>query len=190
MIGIKTLRRSGLNVPASSDAVRRARGGCDGACRTVAEPRAGKGAQSVLRAPLPDRRGAVRRLHQATGIKINRIEAGDEQLLRAAEERRQRTARRRAADRRCSAALASADRWPVPAGESTVLERAYSRAMRDPDGNWFGFSYRARVIVYNKANVKAADVDDLRRAGRPEEQGQGLHAFGLASVQPVADRLA
>jgi iron(III) transport system substrate-binding protein len=30
--------------------------------------------------------------------------------------------------------------------------------LRDPDGHWFGFSKRARVIMYSKAKVSAADA--------------------------------
>jgi hypothetical protein len=51
--------------------------------RRQPRPQRGRGARSqpLLGAPLPDRRSAVRDFTKATGIKINRIEAGDEQLL-------------------------------------------------------------------------------------------------------------
>ena len=74
--------------------------------------------------------------------------------------------------------------------KSDALAERIPASMRDPDGNWFGFSSRARVIVYNKAAVKAADVADVRVARRSEEQGQDLHALGQPSVQPVAGRCA
>ena len=37
--------------------------------------------------------------------------------------------------------------------ESEVLEQRIPESLRDPEGHWFGFSTRARVIVYNKEAV-------------------------------------
>ena len=54
---------------------------------------------------------------KATGIKINRIEAGDEQLLERLKSEGAREPGRRAADRRRGAAVAGAAAGPVPAGE-------------------------------------------------------------------------
>jgi iron(III) transport system substrate-binding protein len=41
---------------------------------------------------------------------------------------------------------------------SPVLDKAIPANLRDPDNSWFGFSKRARVIVYNKEKVTAADA--------------------------------
>ena len=41
---------------------------------------------------------------------------------------------------------------------SAVLAKAVPAHLRDPDNNWFGFSKRARVIMYNKEKVTAADA--------------------------------
>ncbi len=41
---------------------------------------------------------------------------------------------------------------------SEILQAAVPAHLRDPDGTWFGFSKRARVIVYNKAKVQPAEV--------------------------------
>jgi iron(III) transport system substrate-binding protein len=41
---------------------------------------------------------------------------------------------------------------------SEVLTKSVPAHLRDPDGNWFGFSKRARVIMYNKEKVSAADA--------------------------------
>ena len=41
---------------------------------------------------------------------------------------------------------------------SEVLTKAVPAHLRDPDNNWFGFSKRARVIMYNKEKVSAAAV--------------------------------
>ncbi len=41
---------------------------------------------------------------------------------------------------------------------STALTNRISENLRHPDGKWFGFSKRARVIIYNKAAVDPADL--------------------------------
>ena len=41
---------------------------------------------------------------------------------------------------------------------SEVLATKVPAHLRDPDNTWFGFSKRARVIVYNKAKVPTADA--------------------------------
>jgi iron(III) transport system substrate-binding protein len=41
---------------------------------------------------------------------------------------------------------------------SEVLAKAVPAHLRDPDNCWFGFSKRARIIVYNKATVAATDA--------------------------------
>ena len=59
--------------------------------------------------------------------------------------------------------------------------------MRDPDGNWYGFSSRARVIVYNKAVVNAADVPTYEALADPKNKGKictrsGSHPYNLSLV--------
>ena len=44
--------------------------------------------------------------------------------------------------------------------------------LRDPDGEWFGFSSRARVIVYSKARVKAADVPSYESLSAAANKGR------------------
>src|SRR5689334_13712986 len=41
----------------------------------------------------------------------------------------------------------------LQAVSSEVLAKAVPAHLRDPDSNWFGFSKRARIIVYNKEKV-------------------------------------
>ena len=41
---------------------------------------------------------------------------------------------------------------------SEVLAAQVPAHLRDPDNTWFGFSKRARIIVYNKEKVAAADA--------------------------------
>lgn len=55
---------------------------------------------------------------------------------------------------------------------SQVLQSAIPANLRDPEGNWFGFSKRARVIVYNKNRVKPADLSTYEDLANPRWKGQ------------------
>ena len=71
--------------------------------------------------------------------------------------------------------------------KSQVLDERIPATLRDPDGNWFGFSTRARVIVYNKAAVKPADVPTYESLADPRNKGQvcmrsGSHPYNLSLV--------
>jgi len=124
---------------------------------------------------------------KATGIKINRIEAGDEQLL----ERIKSEGANSPADvlmivdaSRLWSAQQQGLFQPV---KSTALAERIPASMRDPDGNWFGFSSRARVIVYDKATVKPADVATYELLADPKNKGKictraGSHPYNLSLV--------
>lgn len=42
---------------------------------------------------------------------------------------------------------------------SAVLDRRIPATLRDPEGRWFGFARRARVLVYDRASAPAPDAD-------------------------------
>jgi iron(III) transport system substrate-binding protein len=93
-----------------------------------------------------------------TGIRINRIEAGEDALI----ERIRNEGARSPAD-----VMVTVDAGRLWRAEqlglfqpvrSAQLEARIPAAFREPGGHWFGFSMRARVIAYNKAKVKPAEV--------------------------------
>jgi len=124
---------------------------------------------------------------KATGIKINRIEAGDEQLL----ERIKSEGTNSPADVLMivdAARLWSAQQQGLfqPVKSAALAERIPA-SMRDPEGNWFGFSSRARVIVYDKASVKPGDVATYESLADPKNKGKictraGSHPYNLSLV--------
>jgi iron(III) transport system substrate-binding protein len=122
-----------------------------------------------------------------TGIKINRIEAGDEQLL-------QRLKAEGANSPADVLILVDAARlWraqidglfqPV---DSKLLNERIPAQLRSNDGTWYGFSTRARAIVYNKANVKPEDVDTYEELADPKNKGKvctrsGSHPYMLSMI--------
>ena len=95
---------------------------------------------------------------KATGIKINRIEGGEDPLI----ERIRNEGERSPAD-----VLITVDAGRLWRAEqlglfqpvkSATLESRIPANLREPGGLWYGFSTRARVIAYNKAKVKAGEI--------------------------------
>ena len=56
--------------------------------------------------------------------------------------------------------------------QSTALETAIPANLRDPDGNWFGLSVRARTIVYNTAKVDPAMLNSYEELAGEQWKGK------------------
>jgi iron(III) transport system substrate-binding protein len=126
---------------------------------------------------------------RATGIRINRVDADDAGIL----------SRLRAEGQASPAdVILLVDAARLWRGEidglfkpiqSPLLEKtipAHQRAKARPEGSsWFGFSTRARVIVYDKSRVKAEDVDTYEKLALPVNRGKlcvrsGSHPYNLS----------
>ncbi|MBI1890043.1 MAG: Fe(3+) ABC transporter substrate-binding protein [Burkholderiales bacterium] len=127
-----------------------------------------------------------------TGIKINRIEAGENELL----ERLKNEGANSPADVFITvdaARLAKADELKLFAPiQSKILEERIPAHLRTKD--WFAFSTRARVIVYNKASVKAENVQNYEDLADPKLKGKicvrsGSHPYNLSLGASVLERL-
>lgn len=107
-----------------------------------------------------------------TGIKINRIEGNADELV----------ARMRAEGANSPADLfITADAgalWRAQqAGlfqpvQSAALTDAIPANLREPDGNWYGFSRRARVVAYDPAKVQLGEIDDYAKLATPRFRGR------------------
>ncbi|HVE51286.1 MAG TPA: Fe(3+) ABC transporter substrate-binding protein [Casimicrobiaceae bacterium] len=129
---------------------------------------------------------------KSTGIKIKRIEAGDDQLL----ERLRNEGANSPADvllivdaARLSQAEQLALFQPI---RSKLLDERIPASMRDPEGDWFGFSSRGRVLIHNKSMVNAADVASYASLADPKLKGKvctrsGSHPYNLSLI---ASRIA
>ncbi len=56
--------------------------------------------------------------------------------------------------------------------QSAVLDEKIPANLRHPEGHWFGFSTRARLIFYNKANVKEGEITAYEDLADPKWQGR------------------
>jgi iron(III) transport system substrate-binding protein len=123
-----------------------------------------------------------------TGIKINRIEGKEEELM----ERIRNEGANSPADVFITvdaARLATADALGLFAPvKSKVLEsRIPSHLHTD---TWFAFSTRARVIIYNRSSVKAEDVATYESLADPKLKGKlcsrsGSHPYNLSLVSSL-----
>ncbi|CAN1495999.1 AfuA ABC-type Fe3+ transport system, periplasmic component [Burkholderiaceae bacterium] len=134
---------------------------------------------------------------KATGIKINRIEADDNALL----ERLNSEGSRSPADVILLVDAARLWRAQVngyfkPIQSKYLDERIPSnlRAKADADGTtWFGFSTRARIIVYNKSSVNPQNVNTYEKLADPVNKGKvctrsGSHPYMLSLVGALIER--
>lgn len=124
-----------------------------------------------------------RNFEKTTGIKINRIEAQEDALL----ERIKNEGSNSPADVFITVdatRLAKADELGLFAEvKSNVLESRIPAHLRT--GEWFAFSTRARVIVYNKIAIKSVDVQSYEQLADSRLKGQvcvrsGMHPYNLS----------
>ena len=135
---------------------------------------------------------------KATGIRINRVDADDAGIL----------ARLKAEGTASPAdVILLVDAARLYKGEvdglfrpikSKLLEDAIPaqyRAHGTAEGtSWFGFSTRARVIVYDKAKVRREDVDTYEELADPRNKGKvcirsGSHPYNLSLFGAVTEHL-
>lgn len=57
---------------------------------------------------------------------------------------------------------------------SDILDTAVPKHLRDPDNQWFGFSIRARTLVYNTDKVKPADLKSYTDLAEAKWKGKLL----------------
>ncbi len=130
----------------------------------------------------------------ATGIKIKRIEAGDDALL----ERLRNEGEKSPAD---VVLMVDASRLFKAQNEglfqpvqSAVLKTKIPAQYTASNNSWFGFSTRARVIIYNKTAVKATDVDAYEKLGDTVNKGKvctrsGTHPYNLSLFGAMVERI-
>ena len=129
-----------------------------------------------------------------TGIKVNRIEAGEDALI----ERIRNEGERSPAD-----VLVTVDAGRLWRAEqlgffqpvkSAVLDARIPANYREPSGQWFGFSLRARVIAYNRAKVKAAELPSYESLAEPKWKGRvcmrsSTNIYNLSLMGAMIDHL-
>ena len=135
---------------------------------------------------------------QATGIRINRVDADDAGIL----ERLRAEGSASPAD--VILLVDAARLWRAeeaglfrPVKSTTLASRIPAR-LRGADAGqgpqWFGFSTRARVVVYNKAAVAREDVDTYEELADPKNRSRlctrsGAHPYNLSLFGAMLEHL-
>jgi iron(III) transport system substrate-binding protein len=127
---------------------------------------------------------------KVTGIKINRIEGGEDALF----ERIKAEGANSPADVFLTvdvARLWRAEQAGIFAPlKSTVLDKRIPAASRDSEGKWFGFSARARVIAYDKSKVKPTELARYEDLADPRWKGEicvrsSSHPYNLSLISSM-----
>jgi iron(III) transport system substrate-binding protein len=129
-----------------------------------------------------------------TGIKVNRIEAGEDALI----ERIRNEGAHSPAD-----VLVTVDAGRLWRAEqlglfqpvkSALLDARIPASFREPSGLWYGFSLRARVIAYNKANIRPDEIRDYEDLADAKWKGRvcmrsSSNIYNLSLMGALIDRL-
>ncbi len=111
---------------------------------------------------------------EKTGIKVNVVSASADELIKKLELE---------GDRSPADVLITVDagrlHWAsekdlLQSVQSDVLDKNIPSKFRDPDGKWFGLTYRARVIVYDKDKVAPASLTTYEALTNSEWKGKIL----------------
>jgi iron(III) transport system substrate-binding protein len=135
---------------------------------------------------------------KATGVRIQRVDADDAGIL----------ARLRAEGSASPADVVllvdAARLWRAEVDglfqpvKSAVLDKRIPAQLRGKDdgagAQWFGFSTRARVVVYDKTKVSPADVETYEKLADPVNKGRlctrsGSHPYNLSLFGAVVEHL-
>ena len=135
---------------------------------------------------------------KATGIKVNRVDADDAGILARLK------AEGTASPADVILLVDAARLWkgdvdglfkPIKSAPLEAAIPAKLRAASTAEGTtWFGFSTRARVVVYDKLKVKKEDVDTYEKLADPKNKGllctrSGAHPYNLSLFGAVTEHM-
>lgn len=108
----------------------------------------------------------------ATGIQINRIEGNADQLIARI------TSEGAASPADVFVAADAGALWRAQQADllqtiqSQTLDTRIPENLRDPDGQWYGFMRRARVVAYDSAKVQPTEIDTYEKLASPRFLGK------------------
>jgi iron(III) transport system substrate-binding protein len=136
---------------------------------------------------------------KATGIRINRVDSDDAGILARLK------AEGTASPADVILLVDAARLWkgeieglfqPIKSKtlEDAIPTQLRGKATSEGGTPWFGFSTRARVVVYDKATVPKADVDSYEALAEPKNKGRlcirsGSHPYNLSLFGAVMEHL-
>lgn len=112
------------------------------------------------------------RFTKETGIKINRIEGNADQLIARMKSEGANSPADLFITADAGALWRAQEAGLFQPVQSETLTARIPANLREPDGNWYGFMRRARVVAYDSAKVKPEEIDDYAKLAQPRFRGK------------------
>ncbi|MEW4467829.1 extracellular solute-binding protein [Parasphingorhabdus sp. JC815] len=112
------------------------------------------------------------RFTEETGIKINRIEGNADQLIARMKSEGENSPADLFITADAGALWRAQEAGLFQPVESKILTTRIPENLREPDGNWYGFMRRARIVTYDSAKVKPEEINDYAKLAEPRFRGK------------------
>lgn len=113
-----------------------------------------------------------RRFTEQTGIQVNVVTAGADELIARLESEGSSTQADMLITVDAGRLHRAKDRGLLQPITSETLEQNVPSHLRDPDNTWFGLTRRARIIAYAKDRVQPSELSTYEALAQPEWQGR------------------
>lgn len=129
---------------------------------------------------------------KATGIKVNVISADHDQLIQRILQEGDNSPADVLITVDAGRLVFAAEKNLFAPVTSQVLERTIPPYLRDPNNQWFGLAYRARVIVHHKDRVQASELSTYEALADPKFKGRllvrsGTNIYNLGLMGAMID---
>jgi iron(III) transport system substrate-binding protein len=114
------------------------------------------------------------RFTKETGIRVNVVMADDDELLSRLEAEGANSPADVIITADAGRLGLAAQRGFLKPERDSLMESNVPAHLRDPDGRWFGFTMRARVVAYDKTKVKPEEIRTYADLCSPRFKGQIL----------------
>ena len=109
-----------------------------------------------------------------TGIKVNVVKATADQLIQRLEQEGENTPADLLITIDAGRLYRAKEKGLLQPIQSAVLDSNLNPALNDKDHYWYAFTYRARIIAYNKEKVNPADISTYNSLADPKWKGKIL----------------
>lgn len=111
---------------------------------------------------------------ETTGIKVNVVSASADELIKKLELEGDRSPADVLITVDAGRLHRASEKDLLQTVQSDVLENNIPSKFRDPDGKWYGLTYRARVVVYDTEKVNPTSLSTYEALTDPEWKGKIL----------------
>lgn len=112
------------------------------------------------------------RFTQETGIKINRIEGNADQLIARMKSEGANSPADLFITADAGALWRAQQAGLLQPVQSETLDARIPANLRDPDGHFYGYMRRARVVAYDSSKVRPEEIDDYGKLAGPRFKGK------------------